>query len=68
MQFTYGQEGQVIKGLEKAISFMNEGMKAKFIIPSQLAFGEMGSSSGIIPPNATLMYEIELLNINKQQR
>jgi FKBP-type peptidyl-prolyl cis-trans isomerase len=46
---------------------MNEGAKAKFIIPSHLAYGEDGSSTGIIPPYTTVIYEIELLNLTKKQ-
>jgi FKBP-type peptidyl-prolyl cis-trans isomerase len=65
MEFKLGEQGQVLKGIELAISLLNQGAKAKFIIPSQLAFGENGSSTGIIPPYSTLVYEIELLNINK---
>jgi FKBP-type peptidyl-prolyl cis-trans isomerase len=64
--FTIGQQGQVIKGLEYSIKMLNEGAQAKFIIPSQLAYGESGSSTGIIPPYTTLIYEIELVKIIKQ--
>lgn len=67
LQFVLGQEGQVIKGLENAISLMNEGAKTKFIIPSQLAFGKMGSSTGIIHPYTTVVYELELLTIIKNK-
>lgn len=66
LEFKLGEQGQVIKGFEMAISLLSEGAKAKFIIPSQLAFGEAGSSTGIVPPYSTLIYEIELLNINKK--
>ncbi|MDQ3045959.1 MAG: FKBP-type peptidyl-prolyl cis-trans isomerase [Bacteroidota bacterium] len=65
MEYTVGEQGQVIRGLESAISLMNEGSKAKFIIPSQLAYGGAGSSTGIIPPFTTVIYEIELLNLTK---
>ena len=64
LEFTFGEQGQVIKGLEKAISLMNEGEKAKFIIPSQLAYGGEGSSTGIVPPYTTVIYEIELVKLN----
>jgi FKBP-type peptidyl-prolyl cis-trans isomerase FkpA len=64
LEFTFGEQGQVIKGMESAISLMNEGEKAKFIIPSQLAYGGAGSSTGIIPPYTTLVYEIELVKLN----
>lgn len=66
MEFRLGEQGQVIRGIESAISLLNKGAKAKFIIPSHLAFGEAGSSTGIVPPYSTLIYEIELLNINKK--
>lgn len=66
LEYNYGEQGQVIKGLETAISLMNEGAKAKFIIPSHLAFGEEGSSTKIVPPFTTVIYEIELLNLTKK--
>jgi len=63
LQFTFGEEDQVINGIERALILMNEGAKTKFIIPSQLAYGKNGSSTGIIPPYTTVIYEIELLNL-----
>jgi FKBP-type peptidyl-prolyl cis-trans isomerase len=66
LEFRLGEQGQVLKGIELGISLLNEGAKAKFIIPSQLAFGEGGSSTGIVPPYSTVIYEIELLSINKK--
>lgn len=66
LEYTIGEQEQVIKGIETAISLMNEGSKTKFIIPSQLAFGESGSSTNIVPPYSTVIYEIELLNLTKK--
>jgi FKBP-type peptidyl-prolyl cis-trans isomerase len=66
LEYICGEQGQVIKGLEIAINFMNEGAKTKFIIPSHLAFGEEGSSTGIVPPYSTVIYEIELLNLTSK--
>jgi FKBP-type peptidyl-prolyl cis-trans isomerase len=63
-QFVYGQQWQVIQGMEEAIGMMHEGEKALFIMPSDLAFGETGSSTGIIPPFTSLIFEVELLSIN----
>jgi FKBP-type peptidyl-prolyl cis-trans isomerase len=63
-QFVYGQEWQVIEGLERAIGMMQEGEKSLFILPSELAFGETGSSTGIIPPYTSLIFEVELEKIN----
>jgi FKBP-type peptidyl-prolyl cis-trans isomerase FkpA len=63
-QFVYGTEWQVIKGIEEAIGMMHEGEKALVIIPSGLAFGETGSTTGIIPPYTSLVFEVELKKIN----
>lgn len=61
--FILGQEWQVIEGMEQAIRQMCEGEKALFILPSGTAFGQTGSSTGIIPPYTSLIYEVELLDI-----
>jgi FKBP-type peptidyl-prolyl cis-trans isomerase FkpA len=63
-QFVYGTEWQVIKGLDEAIGLMEEGEKALVILPSELAFGESGSSTGIIPPFTSLIFEVDLKKIN----
>lgn len=62
-EFVYGQEWQVVEGLEMAIGKMREGEKALVIVPSELGFGKEGSSTGIIPPYTSLVFEVELLNI-----
>ena len=62
-QFVYGRKWQVIEGLEEAIGRMQEGERALFIIPSQIGFGETGSSTGIIPPYTSTLFEVELLEI-----
>lgn len=63
-QFVYGTEWQVVKGLEEAIGMMREGEKSLFILPSDLAFGKTGSSTGIIPPFTSLIFEVEILKVN----
>jgi FKBP-type peptidyl-prolyl cis-trans isomerase FkpA len=63
-QFIFGTDGQVIKGLEKGLEKLKKGSKAKIIIPSPSAFGEKGSSTGIIPPNTTVVYEVEIIRVN----
>ncbi|MGB0882506.1 MAG: FKBP-type peptidyl-prolyl cis-trans isomerase [Vicingaceae bacterium] len=62
--FRYGAQHQVIKGLEIAIKTMREGQKSKIIIPSQLAFGEEGSTTLIVPPYTSLVYDLEIVKVN----
>ncbi len=62
-QFVYGRKWQVIEGMEEAIGRMVEGEKALFIIPSQIGFGETGSSTGIIPPYTSTLFEVELVEV-----
>jgi FKBP-type peptidyl-prolyl cis-trans isomerase len=63
-EFTLGQEGQLIDGLQLALYKLKKGEKAKIILPSQLAFGEKGSSNGAVPPYTPLVYQIEIVDIN----
>lgn len=59
-RFKLGQ-GQVIKGWEQGIGSMKKGEKAIFTIPPELGYGETGSPP-LIPPNATLQFEVEMLS------
>jgi peptidyl-prolyl cis-trans isomerase A (cyclophilin A) len=62
--FTVGKKDGMIPGFIEALDIMTDGDKAIFFLPSNLAYGEAGAG-GVIPPNATLIFEIE--TSNKQQ-
>ena len=62
LDFVLGQ-GQVIPGWDEGVSLLKVGDKARFVIPSDLAYGSRGAG-GVIPPNAALIFDVELVTVS----
>ncbi|XP_035904268.1 peptidyl-prolyl cis-trans isomerase FKBP2 [Anopheles stephensi] len=64
LTFTLGM-GQVIKGWDQGLLGMCEGEKRKLVIPPELGYGERGAGEKI-PPNSVLIFEVELMKIERK--
>lgn len=60
--------GQVIKGWDVGVAGMKEGGKRKLLIPADMAYGSQEVGGGLIPANSALIFEVELLKVQKGAR
>jgi FKBP-type peptidyl-prolyl cis-trans isomerase len=64
LQFDFGRPGQLIGGLNYAVSQLREGEFARVFLPSFLAFGEQGSSTGIVPARTPMYFDVKILSVD----
>ncbi len=66
LRFVFGNEDQVLKGLEVGLEKMTKGEKAELILPSWFAFGSRGSADGRVNPYSTVIYRVEVLAVARE--
>jgi FKBP-type peptidyl-prolyl cis-trans isomerase len=62
--FTIGEKA-VIAGWDAGVPGMKEGGKRRLIVPAALAYGQDGAGNGVIPPDAVLVFDIDLVEVGK---
>ena len=65
LQFTFGRPDQVVEGLQYALSMMRCGDEAYVYLPSYLAFGEEGSTGGVVPPKTPVCFKLKVVDVKK---
>ena len=67
IEFMLGK-GMVIKGWDEGIKGMQVGEKRVLVIPPAIAYGAQGAGGGVIPPNATLTFDVELVGLKRAKK
>jgi FKBP-type peptidyl-prolyl cis-trans isomerase len=67
LQFNFGKPGQIIGGLQYALSFMQEGDEAIVYLPSVIAFGQQGSTGNVVPPSTPVYFSIKVESVLKPE-
>jgi FKBP-type peptidyl-prolyl cis-trans isomerase len=67
MEYVYGSEWQVVEGIDRALQTMREGERALIIVPSEYAWGTKGSTNNLIKPFTTIIFDLELVSIEKEE-
>lgn len=65
LDFVLGESG-LIPGFSEGVALMQEGGKARLLLPSDIAYGVFGSQNGTILPNTTIYFDVELVNVDKE--
>ena len=65
--FVYGKEYQLLEGIHMGISGLKSGESVKIILPSRRAFGKEGSLAGIVPPYTAVIFDVNILKVEKHQ-
>lgn len=63
LSFTFGRPGQIVPGLQYALSFLREQDKVRIFMPSYLAFGESGNSNGLVPEHTPVYFSVHVLSV-----
>jgi hypothetical protein len=66
LTFPFGKSGQLLSGLQYGLSLLRQGDRALIYVPSDLAFGEKGSSTGIVPPRTPVYFDVSVLSVSKE--
>lgn len=67
MRFPFGRPEQIIGGLQYGLSYLKEGEQARIYLPSALAFGQDGSSTGIVPRNTPIYFDVKVTEVTTEE-